>query len=190
MKFTLALALFSSAAALAPAPQRRAAGVAVDDSRRTFLTQSAGVLGAALLAPGSANADGAVSAATVARSRGIYGLRVAGLAGAVEAGDFKAVYAEKNAFELFNSGAYTQKSAAAKAAKAVGKASYADIMAACKAGDKAGLKSAYATFMKNANIDANPIKNINDGQGYSSDYDWKRATAALALMTLFLFNFC
>ena len=60
------------------------------------------MLGGVFAGAQAANADGAVSLATMARSRGIYGTRVADLADAVEKGDFEAVLAEKNAFVLFN----------------------------------------------------------------------------------------
>ena len=38
------------------------------------------------------------------------------------------------------------------------------------------LKTAYAAYMKNANIDASAVKSIMDGQGYSTEYDWKVRT--------------
>merc|ERR1719353_1979454 len=95
-----------------------------------------------------------------ARSRGIYGGRIAALSGAVSKGDFAAVADEKNAFILFNSGAYQLKTPAAKAAKAAGK-----------------LKAAYAAYTKNAGIDLSPGKeSVMGGQGFGSDYDWKNRT--------------
>ena len=66
------------------------------NSRRGVMEQAAGVLGAAVLAPKPAFADGAVSPATVQRARGIYGARIAALEKAVEKGDFNAVAEEKN----------------------------------------------------------------------------------------------
>merc|ERR1711923_123240 len=56
--------------------------------------------------PSIATADGAVSTATIQRSKGIYGDRIYNLSDAVDRGDFQAVIEEKNAFILFNSGAY------------------------------------------------------------------------------------
>merc|ERR1719252_287969 len=120
------IALFATgAAALAPAP---ATGVAAN--RRAALQKVAGAIAGALARPQVASADGAVSTATVARSRGIYGGRIAALSGAVSKGDFAAVADEKNAFILFNSGAYQLKTPAAKAAKAVAQEGTANIFAA------------------------------------------------------------
>ena len=132
------IALFATgAAALAPAP---ATGVAAN--RRAALQKVAGAVAGALALPQVASADGAVSTATVARSRGIYGGRIAALSGAVSKGDFAAVADEKNAFILFNSGAYQLKTPAAKAAKAVAQEGTADIFAAVDAKDAGKLKAA------------------------------------------------
>ncbi|KAJ8604357.1 hypothetical protein CTAYLR_002546 [Chrysophaeum taylorii] len=145
-------------------------------SRREVFEQAAGVLGASLIAPKPALADGAVSQATVARSKGIYGARIAALKGAVDKGDFDAVVDEKLAFELFNSGAYMLKSPTSKEKKAASVAATNEILAACEAKDKSKLKSAYDAFMKNAAIDTSAI-DVTAGQGISSDYDWKQRTA-------------
>lgn len=109
--------------------------------RREVLEQAAGVLGAVLIAPKPAFADGAVSPATVQRARGIYGSRIASLKGAVENGDFDAILEEKNAFELFNSGAFSLRSATAKEQKKTSVAATKDILEACAAKDKSKLKS-------------------------------------------------
>ena len=131
---------------------------------------------AATALPNAASADGAVSAATVARSRGIYGGRIAELKDAVAKGDFEAVLAEKNAFDLFNSGAYAQKSAITKAQKAIAVTETKNIMEAIATKNPNQLKTAYAAYMKNANIDASAVNSIMDGQGYSTEYDWKVRT--------------
>jgi len=144
-------------------------------SRREVVEQAAAAVGAALLAPRPALADGAVSPATVQRARGIYGARIAALKSAVDKGDFGAVLDEKNAFDLFNSGAFAIRSAIAKESKAKSIAATEEILAAAAAGDKSKLKSAYDTFMKNAGISSGSI-DITYGQGYQSEFDWKART--------------
>lgn len=127
---------------------------------------------AAVLAglPSLALADGAKSAATQSRARGIYGQRIAALESAVNAGDFGAVAAEKNAFILFNSGAIADKSKKSEAVKQTN-----DIFAAIRAKDAGALKSAYATY-KGANDIKVIVADKESGQGYSNDYDFKART--------------
>jgi len=132
-------------------------------------------MGAVLIAPKPALADGAVSPATVQRARGIYGARIASLKSAVDKGDFDAVLYEKTAFELFNSGAYATKGATAKAQQATSVAATKSIVEACEEKDKSKLKSSYEAFVKNAAINTSPVT-VEGGQGYSSDYDWKLRT--------------
>merc|ERR1711966_242439 len=136
--------------------------------RRTAAGQIAA--GAAVLAgvPSLALADGSVSSSTRARARGIYGQRIAGLESAVNAGDFGAVAAEKNAFILFNSGALfkSEKAAAVKQTNA--------IFAAIRTKDAAGLKTAY----NSANGISAVVADVEQGQGYSNDYDYKTRTPA------------
>jgi len=170
---TLLLASFAaSAMALAPQTAGPVKTAPVVEGRRAFVTQVGAAMAAGVLAPGAAFADGAVSTATVARSRGIYGGRIADLKGAVEKGDFAAVLEEKNAFELFNSGAYMKKTSKDKKEKPIAIAEYNNILAAAKAGDKAALQKSYAAFMKNADIDTKSV-DVATGQGYSTEYDWK-----------------
>lgn len=140
--------------------------------RREVMEQAAGVMGAILIAPKPALADGAVSPATAQRAKGIYGARIAALKGAVEKGDFAAVEEEKTAFTLFNSGAFKTNSKEAKAASVKATDS---ILAACASKDKAALKSSYDAFMKNAKIDTSSI-DLSYGQGYASEFDWKART--------------
>lgn len=144
-------------------------------ARREVLEQAFGAVGAAVLLPKPALADGAVSPATVQRARGIYGSRIAALKTAVEKGDFDAVADEKNAFDLFNSGAFMIKSAIAKEAKATSIATTKEIFAAVEAKDKSKLKSAYTSFMKNSGINVTPV-DIATGQGMSTEFDWKART--------------
>jgi hypothetical protein len=146
-------------------------------SRGDFFKQSVGVAAAtfgAAAMPQIAGADGAVSKATVERARGVYGSRVADLADAVSAGNFAAVAEEKNAFALFNSGAYARNKAARTDAVLL-----ADkIFEAVEKKDAAALKSSYSAYMKYISLDT-PFKGARDleySQGYSSDYDWKNRT--------------
>jgi len=147
------------------------------NDRREVMQALAGAVAGAVVMPQVAMADGAVSTATIQRARGIYGGRIARLKDAVSKGDFAAVESEKNAFILFNSGAYRTKSPKAKAEKAAAEAAYADILAAVSAKDAGKLKSSYAAYVKAADIDINP-KPVDQmtGQGYSNDYDWKVKT--------------
>ena len=144
------------------------------DRRAAFGQIAAGAAAIASI-PAAANADGAVSGATIGRARGIYGGRIADLKGAVEKGDFAAVLAEKNAFDLFNSGAYAQKSAITKAQKAIAVTETKNIMEAIASKNANQLKTSYAAYMKNAAIDTKAV-DMATGQGYSNDYDWKVRT--------------
>lgn len=105
MKFTLFLSLFAATSAFTfVAPSRASTSLNVDRRDVLSTVATAGVA-AAFAGATPAFADGAVSGATKNRARGIYGNRIAALRKAVDAGDFGAVVAEKNAFILFNSGA-------------------------------------------------------------------------------------
>ena len=140
--------------------------------RRTAATQIATTAAVLSGLPSLALADGARSAATEERARGIYGQRIAALESAVNAGDFGAVAAEKNAFILYNSGAISSKAKKAEAIKGTNA-----IFAAIRAKDAGALKSAYAAYKSSNDIKA--IKaDVSTGQGYSSDYDYKTRTAA------------
>lgn len=135
-------------------------------------------IGAAVVAgvPQMAAADGAVSAATVARARGIYGDRIYSLKSAVDKGDFAAVADEKNAFILFNSGAYPR--VVDKEAKKAAIAGTNAIFAAVKAGDAGALKKAYSSYLASNEITPLPAVSSKDGQGYSGDYDYRVKTKA------------
>ena len=135
-------------------------------------------VGAAVVAglPQMAAADGAVSAATIARAKGIYGDRILALKSAVDKGDFAAVAAEKAAFVLFNSGAYPRvvdKSSKTAAIKATN-----DIFAAIKAKDASALKSAYSSYVATNEITGLPAVSSKNGQGYSGDFDYRVKTKA------------
>lgn len=129
--------------------------------------------------PSIASADGAVSKQTVTKARGLYGDRIAALKGAVDSGDFAAIADEKNAFILFNSGAYpgvknkeSFKSAVAGTNK---------IFAAIRSGDKSALQSAYADYVATNSITALPEVSNASGQGYSMDFDYKARGKAGAI---------
>lgn len=126
--------------------------------------------------PAVANADGAVSFASKQRAKGVYGDRICALKDAVAKGDFAAVAAEKNAFILYNSGAYpTAKDKADKAAAIDGTNK---IFAAIRSKDSGALKSAYDAYVKANDIKPLPAIDPNSGQGYSSDFDYRVATKA------------
>jgi Photosystem II Psb31 protein len=126
--------------------------------------------------PQMAAADGAVSTASRLKARTVYGARIVDLKKAVAEGNFDAVKSEKSAFVLFNSGAYpTKKDKAAKAAAIEGTNA---IFAAAKAGDKAGLAAAYKSYVAANGITGFPVVTEKSGQGYSSDFDYRRRTTA------------
>lgn len=158
--------------------QRSATALNSMDRRSAFsaVTGAAAVVAAA---PQLAFADGAVSAATVQKARAVYGSRIYDLKSAVDSGNFDAVAGEKNAFILFNSGAYpTAKSKAEKKAAIEGTNA---IFAAVKSGDKAALKSAYSSYIAANGITPLPTVDNSTGQGYSSDYDYRRLSSAGAI---------
>ncbi len=127
--------------------------------------------------PAIASADGATSSASIGRARGLYGSRIADLKGAVAAGDFAAIAEEKNAFILFNSGAYpTNKAAKAKAIEETNA-----IFAAIRAGDKSGVASAYNTYIADNKISPLPVVDSANGQGYCGDFDYKARSSAGAI---------
>lgn len=132
-----------------------------------FAAASAAIAAASV--PSVAFADGAKSAATQSRARGIYGARLEGLRPSVDKGDAAAVLAEKNAFSLFNSGVYSTNKEKFATAEGLAK----DVLKAAEAGDAAGLKSAYATYMKYTVIKSG-FKDSDSGQGLGSEFDYKR----------------
>ena len=122
--------------------------------------------------PAIASADGAASSASQQRARGIYGTRIAALKGAVESGDFTAIAEEKNAFVLFNSGAYSTN----KAKKGAAISGTNAIFAAIRSGDKAAVKSAYLAYVKDNGIEGMADVDPNNGQGYCADFDYRVRT--------------
>jgi Photosystem II Psb31 protein len=146
--------------------------------RRAAFTTIAGAAAVVTVAPQLAFADGAVSAASRLKARTVYGNRIYDLKAAVDAGNFDAVAAEKSAFILFNSGAYAKDKTGAKQAAIEGTNA---IFAAIKAGDKAALKSAYSKYVASNEITGLPKVDNQKGQGYSSDFDYRRGTQAGAI---------
>ena len=124
--------------------------------------------------PAIASADGAVSPATKMKAKAVYGNKIAMLKDAVSSGDFGKIVDEKNAFILFNSGAYP--SAKVKAEKEAAIAGTNAIFAAIRSKDKAALKSAYDSYVASNGIKAPAAIDASYGQGYSSDYDYRVRT--------------
>jgi Photosystem II Psb31 protein len=146
------------------------------DRRTAFNSIAAAAVVTAV--PQFAFADGAVSTATRQRARSVYGTRIYDLKKAVDDGNFDAIVAEKSAFILFNSGAYAKDKTGAKQAAIE---STNAIFAAIKARDKAALKSAYSKYLAINEINALPAVKSESGQGYSSDFDYRRGTKAGAI---------
>ena len=124
--------------------------------------------------PAMGSADGSVSAATIQRSKFNYGNRIAELKSSVDAGDFAAVAAEKNAFILFNSGAYPRVKSKPKKAAAI--AGTNAIFAAIRSEDKSALKSAYTDYCTANDIKEYEVLSANTGQGYSGDFDYRKGS--------------
>jgi hypothetical protein len=101
------------------------------------------------------------------------------LKSAVAKGDFAAVAAEKNAFILFNSGAYPR--AKDKAAKNDAIAGTNAIFAAIRSKDAGALKKAYDSYVASNDIKEPAPLDIAKGQGYSSDYDYRVKTPQAAV---------
>jgi Photosystem II Psb31 protein len=145
--------------------------------RRTALTTGALIAAAAI--PQVASADGAVSAATVNRARMVYGGRIADLKDAVGKGDFAAIASERNAFVLFNSGAYANLKDKPLKKKAVAQTNA--IFAAMRSNDKGAVKAAYDAYVADNEIRPLPSVDTQKGQGYSSDFDYRVKTKAGAV---------
>jgi hypothetical protein len=171
MKFTIFATVLASAAAFAPSTVERTSS-ALNMDRRAAFGQIAAAGAVLAGVPAIASADGAVSTASIQRARGVYGDRIVALKSAVEKGDFAAIADEKNAFILFNSGAYPKD----KAKKAAAIAGTNAIFAAIRARDKAGVKSAYDAYVKDNSITGFAAIDNTYGQGYSSDYDYRVKT--------------
>ena len=124
--------------------------------------------------PAIASADGAVSTASIQRARAVYGDRILALKSAVDSGDFAAVADEKNAFILFNSGAYANNKG--KKAAAIGATN--EIFAAIRNKDAAALKSSFSAYVASNEITGMPTVDVANGQGYCGDFDYRVKTSA------------
>lgn len=180
MKFVavVSAALLASASAFAPAASSERASTALAMDRRSAMTGIVAAAGAAAL-PGMALADGATSTATIQRQKYKYGVRIAGLKDAVAKGDFAAVAGEKNAFILYNSGAYPGAKNKAKLAAAVSATN--DVFAAIRSKDAGALKTAYAAYCKTVELSDYAALSAESGQGYSTDYDYRYRTPQAAI---------
>lgn len=182
MKFSaiVCATLLASASAFAPSPieSRSTTSLEAVDRRVAFGQMAAGVAGiAGLSAP--AFADGAQSSGTRLKARIIYGTRILDLEGAVKAGDFKAVAAEKNAFVLFNSGVYSNSKTKADKKQAIKDVNA--IFAAIRSKDQGALQSAYKTYVANNKIEAIPQLDNSKVQSYSSDFGYLAKTKSAAI---------
>eukprot|EP01038_Epipyxis_sp_PR26KG_P007124 gene7124-9722_t len=130
-----------------------------------------GVVLAGPAIPMAAMADGAVSASTVYRARNSYGNRILGLESAANSGNFAAFEDKKaiNGFDLFISASNALNSKTDKERKAAEKSIQANLYAAVKAKDSGKLKSAYADFIKVADLKS-AYKPGELGQTDSSGY--------------------
>lgn len=146
--------------------------------RRAAMGGIAAAAGVAAM-PMAAFADGATSTASVQRARFTYGSRIDNLKDAVAKGDFAAVAAEKNAFILFNSGAYPGSKNKDKKNKAI--AATNSIFSAIRGKDKAALASAYSEYLKTVEMSNYNAISAEDGQGYSADYDYRVKTKQAAI---------
>jgi len=151
--------------------QRSSTAMSMEMDRRAAFGQIAAAGAAIAAMPSVANADGAISGASINRARGLYGDRIAALDAAVAKGDFAAVAAEKNAFILFNSGAYPRVKD--KADKAVAIDGTNKIFAAIRSKDAGALKAAYGDYVKANDVKPLPTVDAATGQGYSNDYDFR-----------------
>ncbi len=144
--------------------------------RRAAFGQIATAAAVVALVPGAAQADGAVSTATKTKAKVVYGGRIADLKSAVAAGDFDAVAAEKNAFILFNSGAYPTAKDKASKAKAIEGTNA--IFSAVRSKDKSALKTAYDSYVASNSIKPLPNLSNTQGQSYASDFSYLAKTPA------------
>lgn len=175
MKFValVSATLIASASAFAPSSSSERAATALNMDRRAAMGGIAAAAGMAAM-PGLAFADGATSKASVQRARFTYGSRISDLKDAVAKGDFAAVAAEKNAFILFNSGAYPGSKNKTKKSDAI--AATNAIFSAIRSKDAKELKSAYAAYIKTVDMSDFDAITTDDGQGYSNDYDYRVRT--------------
>lgn len=180
MKFValVSAALIASASAFAPAASSERATTALNMDRRAAMGGIAAAAGVVAM-PGMAFADGATSTASIQRARYVYGVRISNLADAVKAGDFAAVAAEKNAFILFNSGAYPGSKNKDKKAAAI--AATNAIFQSIRSKDKKALADSYKSYLTTVEMSDYSALSADGGQGYSADYDYRVRTNQAAI---------
>merc|ERR1719356_459528 len=175
MKFIaiVSAALIASASAFAPAASSERAATALNMDRRAAMGGIAAAAGIAAM-PGMALADGATNTASIQRAKYVYGVRISALKDAVSKGDFAAVAGEKNAFILYNSGAYPGSKNKQKKSDAI--AATNKIFQAIRDKDQAALKAAYTAYIKTVDMSDYSAISADQGQGYSADYDYRVRT--------------
>jgi len=180
MKFVaiVSAALIASASAFAPSASTERAATALNMDRRAAMGGIAAAAGAAAM-PGMALADGAVSKSTIQRAKFVYGSRITNLKQDVANGDFAAVAREKNAFVLYNSGAFPGSKN--KGLKSDAIAATNKIFQSIRDKDKAALKTAYANYLSTVSMSDYAAISAEDGQGYSADYDYRVRTKQAAI---------
>jgi hypothetical protein len=180
MKFValVSAALIASASAFAPAASSERATTALNMDRRAAMGGIAAAAGVVAM-PGMASADGAISKASIQRARYVYGSRITNLEDAVKAGDFAAVAAEKNAFILYNSGAFPGSKNKGKKADAI--AATNKIFQAIRSKDKKALADSYKTYLSTVDMSDYAALSAEGGQGYSADYDYRVRTKQAAI---------
>jgi len=176
MKFValVSVALIASASAFAPATSSERAATTLNMDRRAAMGGVAAAAVGIAAMPGMALADGAVSKSTIQRAKFTYGSRITELKEEVAKGNFAAVAAEKNAFVLYNSGAYPGTKNKAKKGEAI--AATNQIFQAIRSKDAAALKTAYDGYLKTVDMSDYAATSAEDGQGYSADYDYRVRT--------------
>jgi len=181
MKLSLIISLITvtTAAAFVPAAEMRATSSLEAVDRRNAFGKMIATTAAIVAAPSIASADGAVSSSSMIKAKVIYGGRVFALKEAVAAGDFGAVAKEKNAFILYNSGAYPRVKDKSKKAESIENTNA--IFAAIRSKDKGALKNAYEKYIADNKITGLPDVDGDSGQGYGSEFGYTRLTKAGAI---------
>jgi hypothetical protein len=152
--------------------QRATTSLNMDRRSAMGAIAAAGVVATSM--PGAALADGATSKATVQRSKFKFGTRIVALKSAVDKGDFAAVAEQKNAFVLYNSGAFV--GAKNKDAKKAAIVATNEIFGAIRSKDAKALKTAYDGYLKVTKMSDYAAITAEEGQGYSADYDYRVGT--------------
>jgi len=172
-KFLIVAVLFATVAAFMPVNRMIARKTELSMNLQDKIAKALGVaaIGFAMTGPIVVNADGAVSKSTVYRARNNYGAKILDLGSAVESGNFAALSSPKvkNAFDLFVSSSNALGGAKYKALKEEEAKIEGEFLSAVSAKDSAKTKSAYAAFVKAADLKS-LYKPEEVGQTDSSGY--------------------